>query len=224
MDAAERAAGIERNLVFSTATTPHQVADINDFIHEKCLKYPAFIGLGTLHPAMEGADEEIERIRALGLHGVKLHPDFQEFCIDDERMLPVYRRLADCRLPVLIHMGDRRYDWSAPERLARVLERVPELRVIAAHFGGYGVWDEAARVLAGSQAYFDTSSTLPFLPAGHVRRLIGLLGADRLFFGTDCPMWDIREEIGRFLALGLPEEDNRKILAENFLRAFPEMI
>ncbi len=224
LNAAERAAGIERNLVFSTATTPHQVRDINNFIHAKCEKYPAFIGLGTLHPAMDGTDEEIERICELGLHGIKLHPDFQAFPIDDARMMPVYRRLADYRLPVLFHMGDSRYDWSTPERLARVMDRIPELRVIAAHFGGYSVWDEAVRVLAGSQAYFDTSSTLPFVSVEKARSMIDMLGVDRLFFGTDCPMWDVAEELERFFALGLSEEDNRKILAENFLRAFPEMI
>ncbi len=223
LDREERACGVERNLVFSTATTPHQVASINNFIHEKCAQYPAFIGFGTLHPAMDAPFDEIERICELGLHGIKLHPDFQSFDIDDARMLPVYRRLAEYRLPVLFHMGDPRYTFSRPERLARVMDKTPELRVIAAHFGGYSVWDEAARLLAGSQAYFDTSSSLYFLEPAHVRELIGTLGVDRILFGTDFPMWNVGEELDRFFALGLPEEDNRKILGENFLRAFPDL-
>lgn len=223
-DAAERACGIERNLVFSTATAPHQVRSINDFIHAECEEYPAFIGLGTLHPDMEDPAAEIERIGALGLHGVKLHPDFQDFPIDDPRMLPVYRRLAERRLPVLFHMGDPRRDLSGPARLARVLDAVPDLRVIAAHFGGYTVWDEAARLLAGSGAWFDTSSTIGFLGRERTLDLIARFGADRLLFGTDYPMWDIGEELTRFLALGLSEEDNRRILAGNLERDFPEML
>ena len=224
LDAEARALGIERNLVFSTATTPHQVPSINDFIHAMCEKYPAFIGLGTLHPAMEDPYAEIERIRALGLHGIKLHPDFQAFDIDDARMLPVYRRLAEVRLPVLFHMGDPRYDWSRPARLAKVLDAVPDLRVIAAHFGGYTRWDEAARELAGSSAYYDTSSSIQFLGREKALALIERFGADRMLFGTDFPMWELGEELDRFLALGLSEEENRKILAENFIRAFPEML
>ena len=223
LDREERAHGVERNLIFSTATTPHQAASINSFIHEQCVQYPAFIGFGTLHPEMEGPFAEIERICALGLRGVKFHPDFQNFNIDDERMIPVYRRIAEYHLPVLFHMGDLRYDHSHPERLARVLDKIPELRVIAAHFGGYSVWDEAVRLLAGSQAYYDTSSSLMFLEPAHVRDLIDALGTDRMLFGTDFPMWKIGEELDRFFALGLSEEDNRKILAGNFLRAFPEM-
>ncbi|MGI6337034.1 MAG: amidohydrolase family protein [Eubacteriales bacterium] len=215
--------GIARNLVFSTATTPHQVASINSFIHEKCTQYPRFIGFGTLHPAMDNPDAEIERICDLGLHGIKLHPDFQEFDIDDGRMLPIYRRLAAYELPVLFHMGDARYTYSHPERLARVLDRVPDLRVIAAHFGGYSAWDISMRVLAGSSAYYDTSSTLAFVTPERAGEMIGVLGVDRIFFGTDYPMWNIREELDRFFALGLSEEDNRKILSENFINAFPHI-
>ncbi len=219
-----RAAGIERSLVFSAATAPHQVQSINDFIRESCGRYPAFVGLGTLHPAMEDPFAEIERIGTLGLHGIKLHPDFQDFDIDDERMLPVYRRLAEARLPVLFHMGDPRFTRSSPFRLARVLEAVPDLRVIAAHFGGYARWDEAERLLAGSGAYYDTSSTLAFMEKARALELIGRFGVDRMLFGTDYPTWDMAEELERFLALGLSEDDNRRILGENFLRAFPEMM
>ena len=223
-DAAARACGIERSLVFSTATAPRQVRSINDFIHAECGKHPAFIGLGTLHPDMEDPAAEIERIRALGLHGVKLHPDFQDFAVDDPRMLPVYRLLARARLPVLIHMGDPRRDLSSPARLARLLDAVPELRVIAAHFGGWSVWDEAVRLLAGSGAWFDTSSTIGFVGKEKAREMIARYGVDRLLFGTDYLMWDIGEELDRFFSLGLSEEDNRLILAGNLERAFPEML
>ena len=88
-----------------------------------------------LHAAMEDPLSEIDRIEKLSLKGIKLHPNTQRFPIDDIRMDPVYDALQG-RLPVLIHCGDPRYDYSHPRRLRRVLERFPKLTVIAAHLGG----------------------------------------------------------------------------------------
>ncbi|MBE6929243.1 MAG: hypothetical protein E7463_03095 [Ruminococcaceae bacterium] len=220
LDEINRAAGIDGTLVFSAATVPHQVRTINDFIAAKCEKYPHFIGMGCLHPKMDGIPQEIERIRALGLHGIKFHPDFQNFDIDDPAFLPMYREIAANRLPVMFHMGDKRYDHSRPWRLANLLEKVPDLIAIAAHYGGYSHWEEVRRCLKGSSAWYDTSSSLAFMPAEYFRELGYELGIDRLLFGTDYPMWNVHDELKRFEMLGLPDEDKAKVLGGNFERLF----
>lgn len=213
--------GIDKFLVFSAPTTPKQVQSINDFIAEKCEKYDRFVGLGSLHPLYEDLLPELERIVSLGLHGLKFHPDFQQFTIDDEKMIPVYRRCAELKFPILFHMGDPRYDFSRPRRLYNLLQQVPDLVVIGAHFGGYGQWEEAARYLEGADnVFFDTSSTLPLISVDYAKSLAAHFGVDRLLFGTDYPMWDIGEELDRFFALGFSEEENEKILSKNFLRLF----
>lgn len=119
-------------LVCSTATTSHQVESINDFIAEECGKHPEFYGFGTLHPDYADLEGETNRIIRLGLHGIKLHPDFQRFDIDSPGAYKIYEQIAG-RLPVLIHMGDDRYAYSKPERLARVMQDFPTLRVMASH-------------------------------------------------------------------------------------------
>lgn len=215
-----RKIGVEKYLVCSTATTPSQVRSINDFIHEKCQKYPEFVGLATLHQDYEDWEEEIQRIKGLGLRGIKLHPDFQRFPIDDPKMIPVYRRLAQEKLPVLFHTGDDRYDFSHPKRLYHALEQVPDLIAIAAHFGGYRKWDESLKWLADTNVYMDTSSALFMLPAQKAAEMIHRCGVERFFFGTDYPMWDHEKELGRFLAMGLTQEENQQILYDNFARLF----
>jgi len=124
--------GTKRYLVCSTATTSHQVESINDFIAEECGKHPEFYGFGTLHPDYADLEGETNRIIRLGLHGIKLHPDFQRFDIDSPGAYKIYEQIAG-RLPVLIHMGDDRYAYSKPERLARVMRDFPTLRVMASH-------------------------------------------------------------------------------------------
>lgn len=213
--------GITGYLVSSTATAPHQVPSINNFIRDCCAAHPQLIGFGSMHPDYPDPDGELDRMVELGLRGVKLHPDFQKFAIDDRRVYPLYERIRAHGLPILMHMGDDRYDYSGPAQLARMLDAVPGLVVIAAHFGGYTKWDDVPRWLAGRpEVYYDTSSTLAFIPAEQAREMIGLLGEDRFFFGTDYPMWDPRSELERFFSLGLTDAQNRKILFDNFARLF----
>ena len=213
--------GVALFLVCSVATKAEQVSSINDFVASKVNLHPdRLIGLGALHPEMEDPYAEIERIIALGLRGIKLHSDFQCFDIDDERMMPVYRRLAERGLPVLFHTGDARYDYSRPEQLARVARAVPELTCIGAHFGGYQRWEEAAQTLCLPNVYVDCSSSLFALGREEALALIDRFGPDKIFFGTDYPMWDCAAELDRLYALRLPQETLDKIFWQNFCRLF----
>lgn len=213
-------AGIVRSVVCSTATVPAQVRSINDFIAGICREYPQFVGLATLHPDMEDPEGEVERILKLGLHGIKLHPDFQHFALDDEAALPLYHLAAQAGLPILFHMGDKRYNNTHPAQLKRVLEKVPKLRVIAAHLGGFSEWDEAAALLVNTDVLVDTSSSLPFLSAERAAQIIRAFGAERCMFGSDFPMWRPDEEIERFLALPLTETERAQIAYKTFTDCF----
>lgn len=209
-----RAAGIDRFLVCSVATTPAQVARINDFIAGSVREHPEFIGFATLHPDMENMEEEVERIISMGLKGVKLHSDFQQFLLDEPRAMKIYE-LLEGRLPLLVHAGDKRYEYSKPHRIARVARAFPGLKLIAAHFGGYSEWDDAEKELSGTGVYVDTSSALFALTKEKALSLIDMYGEDKVFFGTDYPMWDAAEELERFRALGLPEDISEMILHKN---------
>lgn len=215
--AAHDAAGITRAVIHSVATSPSQVASINTFIAQKAGESGGrFTGLGTLHPDSSDMRGDIERLVALGLHGVKLHPDFQRFCLDDEKCMEMYGMCQDLGLPMLLHTGDKRFDYSNPNRLLPVLKRFPRLTVIGAHFGGWSIWEEAAHALHGiKNLYVDCSSSLYALSEEKARELIALYGAERVLFGTDYPMWSPKEEIRRFTALGLTPEESALILYRN---------
>ncbi len=211
-------AGISRFLVHSVATTPHQVHSINTFIYNELLAHPEFIGFITLHPDLteEEVIEEIDFALQHGFKGIKLHPDFQKFYIDDPKVFKIYKN-ASGKLPILFHMGDKRYDYSSQERLVRVANEFKDLKCIAAHFGGYSTWGNYKEYenLKYNNVYFDTSSSLYFLEPYKARQIIKTFGADKFFFGTDYPMWDAKEELDRFFALGLTDEENELILSKN---------
>lgn len=212
-----REAGIDRFLVQSVATTPKQVKRINEFIAAEVQKRPdILVGFGTLHPDSDDLDGDIEHLMGLGLKGVKLHPDIQAFKIDDYRCLKIYERCEQNCLPVLMHTGDNRYDYSNPNRLLPILEIYTGLTVIGAHFGGWSIWEEASEKYAGiKNFYVDCSSSLPFLKPETAREIIRRYGADRVLFGTDYPMWKPKTEMESFLALGLDESEIKCILNTN---------
>ena len=209
------AAGVSKFIVQSVATVSAQVEGINNFISECVKKYPdKFIGFAAMHPDYENVEAEIDRAVSLGLKGVKLHPDFQNFRIDDKRAMKIYE-VIEGRLPLLIHMGDSRYNWSKPEMLVKVLEAFPKLDVIGAHFGGWSEWDRAEKILGGKRFWTDTSSSLYAMTPERARELIDAYGAENVMFGTDFPMWTAESELERFNKIPLSGREREMILHEN---------
>ncbi len=212
-------AGIDRFLICSPATAVSQVHAINTFQASCEAAYQMCTAFGTLHPKSVTLEADFEELIRLKLHGVKLHPDFQKYAIDSPIAYPMYEMIQSAGLPVLMHMGDKRTDFSHPGRLSVVLRQFPKLRVIAAHLGGWGCWKEASEILHPDERLrLDTSSSTAFMPPEIVRQLIYGYGVENCFFGVDYPMWKYEDELNRFFALGLRENENRAILAENLER------
>lgn len=195
-------AGISRYVVLPVSNTPGRVRSINSFILEQTRLHDNFIGFGTLHADMENLSEEVDWILSNNLKGIKMHPDSQRFPIDDIRLFPVYDAIQD-KLPVLLHMGDQRYNYSHPVRLRRILNLFPKLEVIAAHFGGYSMFHTARELLWDTDCVFDISSAMMFMERGEAERYIQGYGAERMAYGTDYPLWDPVKEVQRFQQLKL---------------------
>ena len=213
-------AGISQYVVLPVSNSPRRVRSINEFLLEQTRKYTDFIGFGTLHAEMEGLMEETQWILDQGLKGIKMHPDSQRFNIDDERLFPVYEVLQD-RIPVMLHMGDPRYNFSHPVRLKRVLSLFPRLQVIAAHFGGYSMYHTARELLWDTDCIFDVSSSLMFMEEGMAEKYINSYGAERMAYGTDYPLWDPVREMERFMQLKLTDDQFDQIIhktAERILK------
>lgn len=210
--------GITGYVVHSVAVTDHSVRTINDFISRECAEHSEFYGLGTIHADFQDKIAELQRMEELGLRGLKIHPDTQKFNMDDPRMFEVYEYLQENELPILIHCGDYRYDYSHPQRLCEILDRFPKLIVVAAHFGGWSVPDLALEYLRDKRCYMDTSSTFFMSGLKRAKELIRIYGAERMVFGTDFPMWMPSEELDKFMSMGLTERENELILCENTKR------
>ena len=211
-------AGIVRHLVHSVGVTPDRVHNINDYLMKTVAEYPdRLVGFGTMHPELPDVRSELKRIRAGGLRGVKIHPDFQHFCLDDPKAIEMFKALAEMNMPVLVHTGDSRFPYSEPSRMAYALKTVPELKAICAHLGGWSVWNDAWKALADlPNAWVDTSSSLYALTPEKAVEIIRRYDGAHVLFGTDYPMWDPVEERERFEALPLNGKERENIAHLNF--------
>jgi hypothetical protein len=209
--------GVVHYLVHSVATTPKQVKSINEFISGEVKTHPGlFTGFGTLHPDSPDLEGDYSHLLEQGLKGVKLHPDFQRFALDGEQAFAIGRVISRNPVPLLIHCGDYRYNYSNPKQLKAFLTEFPNLTVIGAHFAGWSVWKQAAEELAGIPNLFvDCTSSLYRITSRQAADLVHAYGADKVIWGTDYPMWESEKELEMFHNIGLTPEEEELILYRN---------
>ncbi len=213
-----REVGISRSLALAVAVDAQHVSHINDFLISTVHAHPDDLwGFATLHADMEDPGAEVERVLKAGMKGIKLHPDMQHFSLSDKGADRLFEACEGV-CPMMFHTGDKRYHNSNPSLIPDILKKHPRLQLICAHFGGYSEWDEAARYLADTNVYVDTSSSLFAVGPERMKELIGIFGEDRVLFGTDFPMWNAGPEIEALLAMGLSETALKKIFSGNIIK------
>jgi len=216
---AMRRSGVTLSVVQPVASKVSQVRAINDWAAE--ISHDEVIAFGSVHPDFTDLDAELGRLVGLGLRGIKLHPEYQEFFPDDERMDAVYAAAAKWHLIVLFHAGEDvglPTVRSTPAAFASVLDRFPDLTVVLAHMGGWRQWDEVVRLLAGRDVYLETSFTPSYLDGPKLCRLVEAHGYEKVLFGSDGPWADAAAEVERLRGLGLPGDALEAILWRNAAR------
>ena len=209
-------AGISHGCIHSVAITPQYIRSINLFISETVQKYPGrFTGYAAIHPGAEDIQGLIDEVKEMGLKGFKIHPDMQKFALDDPDAMDMFSRIEG-QMPIIIHTGDRRFAYSNPKRMKKVLDAFPHLTCVCAHLGGWSEWEDAWQTLASYEnVYVDTSSSLYALTPEKGREMIRHYSRERVLFGTDYPMWTPMEELQRFRQLQLTDDEEERILCRN---------
>lgn len=210
-------------LLLCVATNPRQVEAVNNFVAEQIKEKSSedfkLVGFGCMHQDFYDIEKEADRIEKIGLKGIKIHPDIQGVDIDDKRLMPLYEMLEG-RMPIYFHIGDNReeYKFSDPIKLKKIKKRFPRLEVVAAHLGGYSVWEQVGSIIDLDDIWFDTSSALWAMDAEHAKKLIRELGTKRVMFGTDYPVAYAESELGLIDKLELDRDELDDIFYNNAKR------
>lgn len=209
--------GVSKSVVLNIATNARQQSSVNDFAVSINNESDIF-AFGSIFPDAPDAIAELERIKASGLKGVKLHPDYQGFFVDDEKMVPIYKKISQLGLITVFHAG---FDYgfpppygATPERLIKVIKHF-DTPVIAAHWGGVNCAEGVIEHLCGTDIYFDTSFGYSMMPKYYAERILEKHGTDRLLFGTDTPWHTANMEMRLLNSLGLSTDEMDKITHKN---------
>jgi hypothetical protein len=144
------------------------------------------------------------------LHGAQLHDHGYEAAL-------AYAN--EHSLPVLVHGGGQDH-WDD------VAAAFPHASIIMAHACAWDGRDPVGRALYERVAttpnlYVDVAGS----PAhrGAMRALVQLVGADKILFGSDFPMFDLAFELGRVRYGELTQGDKAAICSENAYRIFQRL-
>ena len=208
--------GVDKSVVLGIATNARQQKNVNDFAAS--INGDDIIAFGSVFPDSEEVLEELERIKEMGLKGVKLHPDYQGFSVDDIKMKPIYEKISSLSLITVFHAGND-YGFAppygaTPEKIERALGWFSS-PVIAAHFGGVGCGEGVLKHLAGKDIYFDTSYAYGTQSKYFFEKILEKHGTDKLLFGTDTPWHTADMELRLLNSLDISEADMEKITHKN---------
>jgi predicted TIM-barrel fold metal-dependent hydrolase len=213
-------AKVDKSVILPIATKPEQTPVINRWA--KDVSDHQIINFGTLHPDFSKWQDEIKWLQEQGIKGIKFHPEYQNFFVDEPRIFRFYEKIFDAGLIIIFHAG---IDVGFPDtchctvkRLKKVIDSFSGAVIIAAHMGGYNLWEEVSEVLVGKNIYFDTSFSFHKLGAANMKKIIRAHGADKILFGTDSPWTKPGTEIQNLKSLNLSSEELRLILGDNAKR------
>ncbi|MCH5265940.1 MAG: amidohydrolase family protein [Lachnospiraceae bacterium] len=227
LTASMKEAGVDYSVLLPVATSPRQVDSINEEAGQTnaSAKETGLLSFGGIHPDTPNYKEVLKRIQALGLKGIKLHPDYQETFFDDIRYKRIVAAATELGLYIMVHAGE---DIGLPDpihcrpkQVREVLAETESDRLILAHMGGWRLWDEVEEQLAGEKVYFDTAFSTDSVEATGMLgkeefvHLVRAHGADRIVFGTDSPWSGQKENVEWLRQTSLTEEEKEKIFAGN---------
>lgn len=213
--------GIDRSVFLQIATTEKQQNSVNDFAHTAGLDHPQrIIPFGSVYPKSDTAVSELQRLKSLGFKGIKLHPEYQEFQVNDETVFPVYEYCQSNDLIIVFHAGiDPAYMTrcnATPEALAQVAKLFPKLKIVCAHMGGMGLWPEVVQHLCGLEnIWFDTACVGRLITDEEFMNIYRNHDSGKILFATDYPWSDGKIESDFIDKLSLTSTELEKIYFKN---------
>lgn len=208
--------GISKSVTLPVATKPEQVPGINANLP---LNSDRIVPFGAANPFSENWENEIDYLVEKGVKGVKLHPEYQGFYIDDPVYYPFYEKLASANLITLFHAGydpgPFSRDHAKPGMFLSLMENIPNLTIVAGHFGGLLMWDEVLEHLAGKDIWFDTAAICDFIDPKLFEKIVNIHGADKVLYGSDTPWEGQGKSISFITDSGLTDLQKEEILGTN---------
>ncbi len=225
-----RRAGIDISVNLPVLTRPAQFESVLKFavsINERFSDSSAeqrIISFAGMHPDVENPEERLSEIVSAGIKGIKIHPDYQETFIDDERYVRILGEAKRLGLITVTHAGfDVAYAGRpvrcTPDRVLRLLDRIGGYdRLVLAHMGGNQFKREVYKKLLGKELYIDTACVLHDFSKFKFKAFVRKHGADKILFATDSPWKALADYKAAVEGYRLRSDVEAKILSVNAMK------
>jgi len=211
-------AGIDKSVILNIATKPEQVENILKW----CVKINSdrIIPFASIHPENRNFKELLKKIKNENIIGIKLHPMYQGFSLDDENMFSIYEEIAKNEIILIFHVGSdiafRKDKRAEVSRLIKIVKRFPELKIVASHTGGWQMWDEVIDQIAGLNVWLETSMTFEYIDdKNKFLEILKKHSPDKILFGTDVPWANQKKEVENIQKLNISSVLKDKIFYNN---------
>jgi uncharacterized protein len=208
----QQESGITASVCLFFALSPERVESVNTFAGS--LHSDNIIPFGTIHPELT-PEENLASLQRSGVRGIKVHPTFQNYRLDDRRLLETLDAVSS-HYPAVFHVGAGAGgdgSGATPQMILDIRRQIPGLTMIAAHFGGFRMWEQARSVLAGSDVFVDTSwpPSLAGVRPELVLRAAREHGIERIVFGSDWPTAHPGDELAALRKVGFSSDELERI-------------
>ena len=205
-------------------TSPAQFDHVNQFAAEINQRFVnakrRLLSFAGIHPQCENVEQKMKWIRENGFLGIKIHPDYQDTFINDEKYLRILQWARELDLIVVTHAGVdggfREKPVRCPPSLAlETIRKVPHSKLVLAHCGGNEMIEEVLDTLCGEDVYLDTAYVLRFVSPELFRKLLEKHGEDRILFASDSPWSSIANDVKIIRSFDLPKNTEEKLFCTN---------
>jgi predicted TIM-barrel fold metal-dependent hydrolase len=192
-----------------------------DHLLEVTRRYPRLLPFGSVHPLDRDAAARLDRQRAAGAHGIKLHPNGQFIAPDHPRTVHLCGRCGARGLPVLFHCGPVGIEPKAAARRSQVeryeatIRDNPDTTFVLGHSGAL----QHEQAIRFADRYPNTYFELSCLGLAALRQVLEAVPADRVLYGTDWPFYHQALTLARVLLATEDAPDLRRaVLHDNAAR------
>ena len=218
-------------------TSAEQVEKVNSSLTEQReqLLTQGIITFGGMHPDYENYKEELRLLKQTGIPGIKLHPAYQNVDFDDIRMMRIIDYASELGLIILTHagidIGLYHHNYCSVGHILKVVNQIHPTKLVLAHMGGWGCWEDVERDLAGAPVFLDTAFAIgpitpnpeqndkPYLETNlsneNFFRICRKHGIDKILFATDSPWQAQKDYIERLRSTGLTPAEQELVLGDN---------
>lgn len=212
--------GTDKLLISGVADNTRSALSANQFVEESVKANPErLIGLACINPDVYNTEELINDAISRGFRGIMLQADFQGIRLNSPKAMTLFEVVYE-KMPIFIHINGSQADETELNRLKLALRTYRNMDWIISCDGSFEWLRAIGEDLALLGARIVTSGMVSSLGVDETRRIIDLMSAENIIYGSCFPMNDMKSELELLNSVPMTDAEREKIFGGNIMEIF----